>query len=105
VLATVRTTSEELVSAESPRFSSGGEVRVRRMHPRGHTRCPRYVRGVWGVVEAVRGAYPLPDQGPRRGEVEPVYAVAFRSEDVYGPTDEPPWTVVLDLYESYLEAP
>jgi nitrile hydratase subunit beta len=104
VLAVVRTATAELAQAVSTTFSSGNSVRVRRMHPAGHTRCPRYVRGVAGVVAAVRGVYPLPDDGPRRGEIEPVYAVSFRSEDVFGPTDEPPWTVVLDLHESYLEA-
>jgi len=104
VLDAVRTATRELASTDSVTFPVGAPVRVRRMHPAGHTRCPRYVRGVAGVVEAVRGTYPLPDDGPRRGTVEPVYAVSFRSEDVFGPTDEPAWTVVLDLHESYLEA-
>ena len=104
VLAVARTETQELSRAVSTTFSPRSGVRVRRMHPSGHTRCPRYVRGVAGVIEAVRGAYPLPDEGPRRGEVEAVYAVSFRSEDLFGATDEAPWTVVLDLHESYLEA-
>ena len=33
-----------------PRFSVGDAVRVRVAHPRGHTRCPGYVRGRRGVV-------------------------------------------------------
>ena len=47
--------------ATRPRFVPGQGVRVRRMHPAGHTRCPRYVRGALGVVERVRGADELPD--------------------------------------------
>src|SRR5690348_5771522 len=33
-----------------PRFARGARVRVRKMNPRGHTRCPRYVRGAAGAV-------------------------------------------------------
>jgi nitrile hydratase subunit beta len=79
-------------------------VRVRRMRPAGHTRCPRYVRGATGVVEAIRGNDPLPDIGPYKGPVQPVYAVAFDSEALFGPSEEGRWTVLLDLFEDYLEA-
>ena len=91
--------------ATRPRFVPGQGVRVRRMHPAGHTRCPRYVRGARGVVERVRGAEELPDLAvyERDAPVEPVYAVAFRSDELWGPGGEPPWTVALDLWESYLE--
>jgi nitrile hydratase beta subunit len=91
--------------ATRPRFAPGQGVRVRRMHPAGHTRCPRYARGARGVVERVQGAAELPDLAVNRKDapVEPVYAVAFRSEELWGRGQEPPWTVVLDLWESYLE--
>ena len=56
-----------------------------------------------GVVEAVRGTDRLPDIGPYQGPVEPVYSVAFRSDDLFGPSDERHWTVLLDLTETYLE--
>jgi len=55
-----------------------------------------------GTVEAVRGSDRLPDIGPYRGPATPVYAVAFTSEELFGPADES-WGVVLDLFESYLE--
>jgi nitrile hydratase subunit beta len=93
----------ELSSAEGARFAIGDRVRVRRMRPAGHTRCPRYVRGAVGVVKRVRGAGPLPDVGPYRGPVEPVYAVAFGSKELFGASDEGEWTVVLDLFQTYLE--
>lgn len=104
VLEVVRTSSQELAPAGVTRFAPDDHVRVRPMDPIGHTRCPRYVRGAEGVVTGSRGLYPLPDEGSRRGEVEPVYAVSFRSEDVFGKSDEPSWNVILDLHESYLEA-
>jgi nitrile hydratase subunit beta len=87
------------------RFGPGQRVRVKRMHPSGHTRCPRYVRGAVGLVEAVRGADRLPDRAVygERVDREPVYSVAFSSEEVWGPSDEPAWMVSLDLWESYLE--
>ena len=87
------------------RFGPGQRVRVKRMHPAGHTRCPRYVRGADGVVECVRGAEGLPDRAVYGEQVapEPVYSVAFRSLDLWGPSEETSWTVLLDLWDSYLE--
>jgi nitrile hydratase beta subunit len=94
-------------TAAAPAFRPGDRVRVRRMRPEGHTRCPRYVRGATGVVERVHGDDVLAD-AVARGEdvpVEAVYAVRFRSDDLFGPRDEPPYRVLVDLWESYLEEP
>lgn len=88
--------------ADETRFTPGDRVRVRRLRPSGHTRCPRYVRGAVGVVEAVRGVDAFPDIGPYEGPEEPVYAVAFSSDDLFGPSDDGRWKVLLDLYEPYL---
>jgi nitrile hydratase len=98
--------SGRLAMPAAPRFGPGDIVRVRRMRPPRHTRCPRYVRGTTGVVERIQGEDELPDVAnyERDAPVEPVYAVAFRSEDLWGPGEEPPFTVILDLWESYLEA-
>jgi nitrile hydratase subunit beta len=103
-LAAIRA-GEPLPSAASSRFAVGERVRVRRMRPAGHTRCPRYVRGVVGVVERIRGVDRFPDVGPYQGPEEPVYSVAFGSEQLFGPSDEGRWSVRLDLFESYLESP
>jgi nitrile hydratase len=73
------------------------------MRPAGHTRCPRYVRGATGTVEALRGNDKLPDIGPYQGPSQPVYAVTFDSLELFGPSDEGRWTVMLDLFEAYLE--
>jgi nitrile hydratase len=90
--------------AES-RFGVGERVRVRRMHPAGHTRCPRYARGAVGLVEDVRGGDRLPDRAVYGEKVPPeaVYSVAFDSAELWGPGEDPTWTVLLDLWESYLE--
>jgi nitrile hydratase len=96
-------TTAPLAPAPDARFGAGDAVRVRRMRPAGHTRCPRYARGATGIVEAVRGLDAFPDIGPYAGPDEPVYAVAFSSEDLFGPSPEGRWTVLLDLFDSYLE--
>jgi nitrile hydratase subunit beta len=90
---------------EDVRFARGQRVRVKRMHPAGHTRCPRYVRGAVGVIDVVRGADRLPDRAVYGEDVapEPVYSVAFRSQDLWGPSEKSGWTVVLDMWDSYLE--
>jgi nitrile hydratase subunit beta len=95
--------SAPLAPAPDARFGPGDGVRVRRMRPEGHTRCPRYARGATGVVEAVRGLDAFPDIGPYAGPDEPVYAVAFSSDDLFGLSHEGRWTVLLDLFDSYLE--
>ena len=95
--------SAPLAPATDARFGAGDAVRVRRMRPEGHTRCPRYARGVTGIVDAVRGLDAFPDIGPYAGPDEPVYAVAFSSDDLFGPSPEGRWTVLLDLFDSYLE--
>jgi nitrile hydratase beta subunit len=102
VVAGVREASP-LQPARETAFAVGDRVRVKRMRPAGHTRCPRYVRGAAGVVERVQGVDALPDIGPYQGPPEPVYAVAFRSDDLFGPSDEGRWSVRLDLFENYLE--
>jgi nitrile hydratase subunit beta len=96
---------EGMDAATTPRFRPGDRVRVRRMRPEGHTRCPRYVRGALGVIERVHGDDLLADASARGEDapVEAVYAVRFRSEDLFGSSDEPPYRVLVDLSDSYLE--
>ena len=44
----------------APRFTVGQRVRARNIHPSGHTRLPRYVRGHVGVIERAHGGYDGP---------------------------------------------
>jgi nitrile hydratase subunit beta len=87
------------------RFAVGDRVRARDVHPTGHTRLPRYVRGCTGMVERIQPAHVLPDTHAHfRGE-EPqhVYGVVFPSSELWGPEGED-FTLHIDLSESYLEA-
>src|ERR1051326_103832 len=47
-----------------PQFPIGATVRVRNMHPPGHTRLPRYVRSKRGSVERYYGIYDFQDAVP-----------------------------------------
>jgi nitrile hydratase subunit beta len=91
--------------APAARFGPGDAVRVKRMHPAGHTRCPRYVRGARGTIARVHPAQLLPDLAVR-GEhrAEAFYSVAFAPVELWGADAEPgAATILVDLWESYLE--
>jgi len=95
-----------LAPRDTARFALGERVRVRNMHPAGHTRVPRYVRGMPGVVVRVDGRFALPDlmaRGERRDEW--AYGVRFAARDLWGETAPAGDAVHVDLWESYLEAP
>lgn len=88
-----------------PRFAVGDRVRARAEPSAGHTKLPRYVRGHAGVVEARQPGHLLPDTHAHfRGEnPQHVYTVRFESDELWGP-DVEPFTLTIELYESYLEA-
>jgi nitrile hydratase len=82
-------------------FGPGDRVRVRAAVPASHTRCPRYVRGMPGIIEAIQGRFTLPDENVAGRQVsQPVYSVAFQARDLWGEGEH---VVSLDLWESYLE--
>lgn len=89
-----------------PTYEVGDAVRVRNMHPEGHTRCPGYVRRAEGTVQEVYGAHVLPDSRAHgEGESpEPLYAVRFEGAELWGDDAEPNTAVSVDLWESYLES-
>jgi nitrile hydratase subunit beta len=88
-----------------PRFALGQRVRVRDLHPLGHTRAPRYVRGKAGTVTRVDGAFNYPDLEAVGDRVlDPTYSVAFTSRDLWGEGSADVSTVHVDLWERYLEA-
>jgi nitrile hydratase len=92
-------------AARRPRFAVGDSVRVREMHPRGHTRCPRYVRGKLGVVDRHDGRFPLPDADVHGDDppVESTYSVRFSAVELWGEQAEPGNAVSVGLWGSYLE--
>src|SRR5215469_5895457 len=86
-----------------PRFKTGDRVKVRSIHPPGHTRSPRYVRGKTGVVRRVHGIYVFPDTNAHRaGEKrQHVYLVEFSAHELWGRDHRE--RVMIDLWEDYLE--
>jgi nitrile hydratase len=91
--------------AMQPRFRLGDAVRARNLHPPGHTRLPRYVRGKNGVVERFYGIFDLQDTMPA-GVVpppQPLYVVRFAAQELWGDAAEANSSVCLDMWEGYLE--
>jgi nitrile hydratase subunit beta len=88
-----------------PKYRPGDQVRARDIHPVGHTRLTRYVRGRSGVVERIQPAALLPDTHAHfQGEnAQHVYSVRFTSDELWGPNAET-FTLNIDLFETYLEA-
>ncbi len=87
------------------RFQAGDRVRARNIHPRTHTRLPRYVRGHAGVVERVHGCHVFPDTVAAGEGENPqwLYTVVFESRELWGPDADPTLTVSIDAFEPYLD--
>ena len=89
-----------------PQFSPDDRVRSRNIHPTGHTRLPRYARGKHGTVTNFYGIYNLQDAELPAGcatRQQPLYAVRFDAEELWGSDAETKSAVYLDMWESYLE--
>ena len=87
------------------RFGVGDRVRAKNIHPAGHTRLPRYVRGHVGVVELMHGTHVFPDSSARGQGDAPqwLYTVRFDGRELWGDEGDPTLTVSVDAWESYLE--
>ena len=88
-----------------PRFAIGDTVRAKNMHPKTHTRLPRYARGHAGVVEAIRGFHVFPDANAHGHGPDPqwVYNVRFTARELWGPDADPRHSATIDAFEPYLE--
>ena len=88
-------------------FAVSDEVRVRNLHPRGHTRVPRYVRDKRGSVVTDNGVWALQDtdeRGQRLVDVpQHVYTVRFEAEELWGERGVQNDGVYVDLWEEYIE--
>jgi nitrile hydratase len=87
------------------RFQVGERVRARNIHPAGHTRLPRYVRGHVGKVTHVHGAHVLPDSSAAGLGEDPqwLYTVRFEARELWGELADCTASVSVDAWESYLE--
>jgi nitrile hydratase beta subunit len=100
-----RNGSTERPATDPARFGVGERVRARVMHPRGHTRLPRYVRGHIGAIESVHGVHVYPDHHAHGGGEDPqwLYTVVFDGRELWGDDGDPTTTVSVDAFEPYLE--
>jgi nitrile hydratase len=89
------------------RFHPGDRVRVLRAAPLGHVRTPWYIRGHFGVIERLCGAFPNPEElaYARRGEPsQPLYRVRFVQKNIWpdyaGPASD---VVEVEIFQHWLE--
>ncbi len=91
----------------SPRFRPEQRVRARNLHPRGHTRLPRYTRGKRGTVVRDHGIFALQDTDVNGqslgGRRQHVYTVHFAATELWGDRASARDAVYVDLWEDYLE--
>jgi len=87
-------------------FKVGQVVRAKNIHPKDHTRLPRYARGRTGVVIAEHGGQIYPDSNANFAGMGPerLYTVRFQATELWGDAANPNDTVCIDLWEPYLEA-
>ncbi|HET7502739.1 MAG TPA: nitrile hydratase subunit beta [Kofleriaceae bacterium] len=89
----------------APRFRVGQAVVARNIHPTGHTRVPRYVRGRRGVIAIDHGVFIFPDTHAAGEGKKPqhVYSVRFTARELWGPEAPPRDSLHVDLWDDYLE--
>jgi len=87
------------------RFKLGDRVRTKNIHPRTHTRLPRYARGHVGVIETVRGCHVFPDTVAIGEGENPqwLYTVLFEGRELWGENSDPTLKVSIDAWEPYLD--
>jgi nitrile hydratase len=87
------------------RFKIGDRVRAKNIHPRTHTRLPRYARGHVGVVERLHGAHVFPDSVVAGKGEDPqwLYTVRFDAQELWGADADPTVKVSIEAFEPYLE--
>jgi nitrile hydratase beta subunit len=95
----------DLAPQLEPRFNVGDRVRVLPIAPAGHVRAPRFCRGHLGTVLHRAPKFSFPDaaahDGPRRKEH--TYHVEFAAQDLWPGEGASNDSVVVDLWDSYLE--
>lgn len=88
-----------------PLFKKGDRVVTKNIHPKNHTRLPRYIRGHVGVVHEYRGPFFYADA---RNINNPTvachtYTVRFEGAELWGESAGPKDAVYIEMYETYLE--
>jgi hypothetical protein len=91
--------------AVAPKFQAGQRVRARNFNPPTHTRLPRYARGRLGIVERDYGVFVFPDSNAQRLGERPqhLYSVRFAARELWGDQAKPQDSVVVAMWDDYLE--
>lgn len=99
-----RRSCERAASAPA-RYAVGERIAARNMHPHGHTRLPRYVRGRQGVIATVHGCHVFPDTNAHGEGEQPqwLYSVCFAAAELWGEPHPGQTDIFIDLWEPYLE--
>lgn len=89
----------------APKFKAGDKVLARNIHPKGHTRVPRYVRGRSGVIDRAHGVFIFPDTHALFQGRKPqhIYSVRFDAQHLWGPDAPAQDKLYLDLWDDYLD--
>ena len=87
------------------RFAVDDAVLARNIHPTGHTRLPRYVRGKRGRIVRVDGVFVFPDTNAYGAGENPtwLYTVAFTARELWGESGDPGGVVTVAAFEPYLD--
>ena len=98
----IRARREEAVPSK---FKAGDRVAARNIHPAGHTRLPRYVRGRHGRIERDCGVYVFPDSSAMTGDPKPqhLYTVSFAARELWGPEASARDSVYMTLWDDHLD--
>ena len=99
------TRSARLNDDVAPRHHMGDQVRARNIHPKGHTRIPRYVRGRLGVIGRDHGVFIFPDTNAVFAGKSPqhLYSVCFTAREIWGTKAVVADKVYVDMWDEYLE--
>ena len=98
--------SARLPDAVTPRFRAGDTVLARNVHPVGHTRLPRYIRGKHGTIRADHGVFSFPDTAAHGlgHKAQHLYSVRFAARELWGEQAAEQDCVFIDLFDDYLDA-
>ena len=87
-------------------FKVGDKVRAKNMHPKTHTRLPRYARGHAGTIMRIVGCHVFPDSNAGNAGEDPhwLYTVRFDGRELWGEDSDPTVKVCIEAWEPYLES-
>ena len=87
------------------KFAAGDVVTAKNIHPKTHTRIPRYVRGKQGVIDKIHGCHVFPDSNSQGLGEDPqwLYCVKFTACEIWGADHSAKDLIFVDMWEPYLE--